>query len=257
MSSPARLATSDEYHVIAAAAREAEDAGDLAGARRLIGLLPDDERRRRWARSLDVGLALDDELERARWLLEPALRHGFGAGADVGSTARARLIVLAGDVLRARGAAALAASVESSHAAVQDPLLVDVALFDLGMLGRYRDEVLVPLGHRHAGVVESWLDRDVSAFEVQAVEPGGLVLHDLVHRQQTAVQRPGSEPGPELGDLLYGRVLPVRDRACFGVAPVRVDRVTARRVVRALARRAPLIERLRAVASYQRRSAAG
>jgi hypothetical protein len=43
--------------------------------------------------------------------------------------------------------------------------------------------------------------------------------------------------------------------ARFALPAVELDRIAARRVARAVVRRAPMGERLRAVASYQRRSA--
>jgi hypothetical protein len=64
-------------------------------------------------------------------------------------------------------------------------------------------------------------------------------------------------PALTKGNVLYGRVVPVRAEppAAFVLPPLIIDRPTARRVIRAVTRRAPVVERLRAVATYQRRAA--
>ena len=66
----------------------------------------------------------------------------------------------------------------------------------------------------------------------------------------------GAQDGPAVGDLVCGRIVPLPAGACFATPPVPVDRLTARRIGRAVLRSAPTAERLRAVASYQRRASA-
>jgi hypothetical protein len=236
----------DEELAIRAAARRAEDAGDLVGALRLLRLLGDDAELVRWRTSLAAGLRCRDETERARWLLQPAFRHGFV------SAARQALLTLAADVLRTRGRAAVAGSGETADAAVVDPLLIDAGLFDLGMLGDYLSRVLRPGGSPLVPLLARWPACRVSVFEVDGTDP--VLLTDLVHARP--VDGPVLVDGLEVGSLVYGRILPLPQGSCFSAPPVPVDRLTARRIARAVLRSAPPVEPLRAVASFQRRTAA-
>lgn len=240
------VALVDEHVVIRAAARRAEDAGDLLGARRLLGLLAHEADVAGWLTSIEAGLRCRDDDERALWLLQPAFRHGHV------SATRQTLLSLAADVLRTRGRPASAGSSETALAAATDPLLVDAGLFDLGMLERYLDRVLRPAGHPLVAVLERWVTCRTSVFEVEATDPPRLT--DRVQDRLVPDLRGGE--GLEAGQLLYGRLLPLPVGCRFAVAPVPVDRLTARRIVRAVLRAAPPVEQLRAVASHQRRLAA-
>lgn len=248
-SSAPSVALVDEHVVIRSAARRAEDAGDLLGARRLLGLLAHEADVNGWIASIDAGLRCRDDTERALWLLQPAFRHGYV------SATRQALISLAADVLRTRGRAASGGSGEAAAAAGTDPLLVDAGLFEFGMLGRYLERVLRPAGHPLVAVLARWVACPVSVFEVEAGEP--LQLTDRRQgRPVSGALRTDGLPGKlEVGQLLYGRLLPLPDGCCFAAAPVPVDRLTARRIVRALLRAAPPVEQLRAVAAHQRRAA--
>jgi hypothetical protein len=239
------LPDADEHAAIRAAARAAEDAGNLRGALRLVPLLPDDPERRRWLRSLEDGLHAEDEGARAAWLLQPALRHAAGG------LAWTQLLTVAADVLRTRGVPAVAGDPGTLACATTDPLLLDVGLFDLGMLQSYLDIVLGPRRHQAVGMLTTWAACPVSAYEVLAVADGTAMVRDLVGG--TTVGLPGATWQP--GVLLYGRVVHGAGMARFALPAVELDRIAARRVARAVVRRAPMGERLRAVASYQRRSA--
>jgi hypothetical protein len=235
----------DEHAAIRATARAAEDSGNLTGARRLVRLLPDDAERRRWLLSLEEGLRAADAAARAAWLLQPALRHATGGAA------RTQLLTVAADVLRTRGVAAVVGDLGTVACATSDPLLLDVGLFELGILQSYLDAVLVPQRHEAVDTLAAWADCPVSAHEVLAVDGDTATVRDLVGG--TAVEVAGAN-GSVTGALLYGRVVPAPGSARFALTPVEVDRIAARRVARAVVRRAPVGERLRAVASYQRRS---
>jgi hypothetical protein len=242
------LPDADEHAAIRAAARAAEDAGNLRGALRLVPLLPDEPERRRWVQSLEEGLHVEtekDETARTAWLLQPAMRHAAG------SVAWSRLLTLAADVLRTRGIPTVAGDLHSVAAATGDPPLIDAGLFDLGMLQSYLDAVLLPRGREAAGTLATWTACPVSAHEVLGVDRDTATVRDLVGG--TEVPLKGS--GWRAGALLYGRVVSEAGVARFALPPVELDRIAARRVARAVVRRAPVGERLRAVASYQRRSA--
>lgn len=242
------LPVDDEHAAIRAAARAAEDSGNLPGALRLVPLLPDDPERRRWWHSLQCGLHAVDDAARAAWLLQPALRHAAGGVAWM------PFLTLTADVLRARGVPAVAGDLHTVDCATSDPLVIDVGVFEFGFLQNYLDAVLVPRGDAAAEVLTAWIGCPISAHEVLAVEGATLTVRDLVAGETVDVE---DVVGWEPGALLYGRVVPTAGSARFALPAVELDRVAARRVARAFVRRAPVGERLRAVASYQRRSAAG
>lgn len=236
-----------EHLTIRIAARQAEDAGNLTGARRLLALLGDDAEVHRWRASLDAGLRCADDATRALWLLQPAFRHGC-------ATARRHVLnTLAADVLRTRGVAAVAGEPRSVACATQDPLLVDAGLFDLGMLADYVTRVLTPAAHPLVAVLQSWVGRPATVCEVQSAGPERWTLRDLSDGRAVEATAVHADAVGE-GELLYGRLLPLDGVARFAMPPVPVDRTTGRRVLRAVVRAAPLAERLRAIASHQRRS---
>jgi hypothetical protein len=195
--------------------------------------------------SLENGLLAADEGGRATWLLQPALRHAAGG------VVWTQLLAVAADVLRTRGVAAVAGDPCTVACATSDPLLLDAGLFDLGMLRSYLDAVLVPRRHEAADTLAAWAGCPASAHEVLTVDGNQATVRDLVGGATVDVGGTGWRQGA----LLYGRLLPASGAARFALPAVELDRIAARRVARAVVRRAPMGERLRAVASYQRRSA--
>lgn len=251
-SAPSR-ASDDEQLAVRTAARQAEDAGDLIGACRLLALLAESPEVLDWKASLEAGLRCRNDAERARWLLQPAFRHGCAAAR------RHVLAALAADVLRTRGIAAVTGEAASAACALRDPLLVDAGLFDLGMLADYVVRVLEPGRHPLRTVLQGWVGRPATVWEVRSVSGQRLDLQDLVDGAEIAATAATAATGaetrtePAAGDLLYGRLVPLGRGHGFTFPPVPIDRLPARRVLRAIVRAAPLAERLRAVASYQRR----
>jgi hypothetical protein len=229
------------------AARRAEDAGNFAGARRLLRLLPADAGVRRWTRSLDEVLALGSNPEPALlagWLVQPALRYGHELPQAGAVTA------LADEVLRTWGRSAAERAEQVSDRIIDDPLVADAGLFDEGILAAYLYCRVAPSLLARAFPVHCYPGAAIAAFETLEVRPTGMRLRSLLDGRQTWVE---PVPAAESGRLLYGRLVPGVRGSRFALPPVPVDRVTARRVIRAVARHAPVQERLRAVASYQRR----
>lgn len=269
--SPPALA--DEGLVLRRAARAAEDTGNVVGARRLVRLLPVDAEQRCWLRSLDEAVALGPDPEPGRlavWLLQPALRHGLG-------TLRAGAVrLLAHEVKRARGsgsdhraaghADSRSSSVETfSNPVLDDPLLADAALFDAGLLAAYLESALHPALLARAAPIADWPAAAGSVFEL--TERDGVTLardqrddHKVLLASNPAdpptSKPPAASPVPA---LVYGRPVPWPEEpgARFVLPPIPLDRITARRVLRAITRRAPVEERVRAVAAHQRRSSTG
>jgi hypothetical protein len=246
------LPSSPEEIFLRGAARAAEDAGDFPGARRLAARLRAGPERERWLASLDEVLSLGPDPEPdllARWLLQPALR--FGLRPDVAPA----YLRFADEVLRAWGYGARARTELARYRALSDPLVADAGLFDGGGLARYLTDGVCEQVRCAAAPIETWSRQPASVFAVTASGSTALHLQDLASGA-AVVTLP--MPGPEPGQLVYGRLLPdARGRRMFAFPPVPVDRLTAGRVRRAVLRSAPATERIRAVAVYQRRSSSG
>lgn len=246
--------TADEQVVLARTARRAEDSGDFAGARRLVRTLPPSPEQRRWLASLDAVLALGSEAatgELAGWLLQPALRFA------VESTRFSVVLGFADEVLRSRGLTAPERAARLAADPIVDPLVVDAALFDGEILAGYLEESLAPGLRSRAAPIETWPGCPPAVVEVLgAVGDGGAVgaegrpvrvrgvLDDRDHQVAPF-------PDSGLGGFRYGRLVnqPGNPSIRFALPPVRLDRITARRVARGVLRGAPVEERLRALAS--------
>jgi len=251
-------ALADEGLVLRRAARRAEDGGHVVGARRLVRLLPAEPDQRRWLRSLDEAVALGPAPEPgslALWLLQPALRFGL-ASLRAGAV---RLLVA--EVLRTRGEAGSRAhggdrglaQAFTPGAILDDPLLADAALFDAGLLEAYVQSALEPTVRDRAAPLAEWPKAEVSVFKVSTGD-GHLLARDLRDGHELRVHGE-----PAVPPLVYGRPVPwpAEPGARFVLPPLALDRLSARRVLRAITRRAPVEERLRAVAAHQRRSGSG
>ncbi len=249
----------DETVVVRRAARAAEDAGDLLGARRLVDLLPPDADRCRWRASLDEGLRLRavhpvaaaDPGAAAAWWSAPAMRFGLT------SPRAEQLLGLAATVLQGRGVPSPQRHRMAPTALQEEPALLDAALCDLGVLPMYLEQLAGAL-RRELDSLAAWSSRPATVWEVEAHEPGGLVVGDASgsRRTVTATSLRSAAPVPALGALLYGRVVPLPALGAasvtnpvwgFAVRPVPVNRLAARRVMRAVTRGGSLAERIRAV----------
>jgi hypothetical protein len=238
----------DEQVVLARAARRAEDAGDFAGARRLVRTLPPTPERRRWLVSLDAVLALGSEPaagDLAAWLLQPALRFA------VESTRFAVLLGFADEVLRSWGLTAPERAARLAAEPVVDPLVVDAALFDGGILAAYLGKGLAPALRRRAAPIETWPGGPPAVIEVVGLEGGPVRVRGVLDERDQLV---APFPDAGLGGFRYGRLVaqPGDPSVRFALPPVRLNRITARRVARAVIRSAPVEERLRAIASQRR-----
>jgi hypothetical protein len=241
----------DETLVVHRAARAAEDEGDLIGARRLVRLLPEGAEKWRWRASLDEGLRLGadhpaaaaDPGAAAAWWSAPAMRFGLE------SPRAAQLLALAAAVLQARGVAAPQRHRMAPGCLQDEPALLDAGLCDLGVLPLYLDQMADPL-RQALGSLDEWSRQPATIWEVDAVAPGGLVVSDATGLRRTvaaATPRVG-DARPATGTLLYGRVVPAPGPVWgFAVRPIPVNRVCARRVLRAVVRCGPVAERIRAV----------
>lgn len=229
----------DEAEVIRAAARRAEDAGDLAGAARLVAALAADDQTRRWAADLRRGRqALADGPDAtARWLLQPATRWGLT------SPHAARWLALGGEVLRARGLPAAERARGQLGCLWVEPAVRDAGLFELGILDSYLTSALAPDVLAQAPFLARWSGCPVSVWEV--ADDGRV--RDLASGREEHVDSGGQDgPGPP-GELLYGRLVPLAAGVGFALPPVVLGRLEARRVLRCLARASPLTERMRAL----------
>lgn len=236
--------------VLRTAARSAEDCGDFSGALRLVAQLPCGPERSAWLRSLREVLALGDAPaphQLGRWLVQPALRFGLRPACAPVFTGFAL------EVLRAWGLPGVERTRLAPARAAADPIVADAGLFDGGVFDRYLADALAAPLREAAGPLETWSRCPASAFEVRSSAPDCLQVADL-HTGRAVQVVP--EAVLEVGALCYGRLVPTGEpeREMFVLPPVAIDQVTAGRVVRAVSRAAPVAERLRAVASYQRRT---
>jgi hypothetical protein len=242
-----------EVHVLYAAARAAEDAGDLLGALRLVRRLPAALAGPRWAAELESAAVLcgAGSAAFACWLIRPALRWALGqpAGGLLERYAYLLLTTLGVPVAERRRRAA--------EVAVTDPVVIDAALWDGDLLRRYLTEVASPAVLARAGPVLQWPEQPFSVWSVDGPVSGGVRLTGAADGAAVTCLA-WSGPPPAAGELLYGRLLPV-DGAMpwtFAVTPTVVDRRGAARLLRALQRRSGPEERILAVARSRRRAQA-
>lgn len=252
---PRPLAFPDETLVVRRATRAAEDEGDLLGARRLVELLPDTGDTRRWRSSLELGIVLQadhpaaaaDPGAAAAWWSAPAMRFGLE------SPRSAQLLALAAGVLQSRGVAAPQRHRMAPGCLHEEPALLDAGLCDLGVLPLYLAQVAEPV-RRVLGLLNEWSRHPATIWEVENHEPGGLVLCDAggLRRTLATAATQSGPAAPAIGALLYGRIVPLPHRGAgrawgFTARPVPVNRLNARRVLRAVVRAGPVAERVRAV----------
>jgi hypothetical protein len=242
-----------EVHVLHAAARAAEDAGDLLGALRLVRRLPPALAGPRWTAELESAAVVSAEGSAAFacWLIRPALRWALAhpAGELLERYACLLLTTLGVPIAERRRRA--------GEVAATDPVVVDAALWDGDLLRRYLAEAASAGVLARAGPVEQWPEQPFSVWRYDGAATRGVRLTALADDAQVSCL--GWEgPSPAAGDLLYGRLLPVEGAVplAFAVAPTVVDRRCASRLLRAFQRRSGPEERILAVARSRRRAQA-
>ncbi len=238
--------------VVRKAARAAEDAGDLAGAARLVSVLPPDEMSSRWSGQLAARCALPADAApyvRGVCLLGPAQRWAAeGPG-------RQAMLQLAQATLRTGPGSAAEREARSSLLAAFDPLVADIALFDDDMLNAYLQHALSPAVLSRCGPVAEWGQVPGTVFEVLATGDGSSSLvrpvltpaHPDGETSASPVRVLGPAGAP--GELLYGRAVGAGiGELVFALPPVPLTPVHAGRVQRCLLRRSPAVERIRLLA---------
>ena len=236
------------------AARAAEDAGDYRGALRLVRRLPETEWTRRWLGQLEHVLGLAEGApERAAWLVYPAVRWARERPAGELLERYARLLLMTLGVLGPERELLL------GLVASTDPVVLDAALFDGGLLRRYVTESLSPGLLTGGGPVADWQAQPPSIWRMEGLRDDAVLLHDLWSQEPArGLAWPAARLTPS-GTLMFGRLVPVPGGIgrAFAVAPIRVDQRCAARLLRARRRAAGPEERLRAVARFRRRDQHG
>jgi hypothetical protein len=169
--------------------------------------------------------------ERAQWLYRKAL--GF-------------LLDSSGEVLAdlARFRSADATSQEGLLEALQDGLVIDVALCEGGIFDVFlemRGELLPP---DERAMADMWALRERSVFEVESVKPGrSLTLRDLRTGDVVEVSERSASQQLRSGTLICTRVLPVADswQVFGGIEPIGLHE---RKEILALLDAGPLPEEL-------------
>lgn len=249
------LPSAGEAEVLRAAARAAEDSGDFEGALRLVRRLPDRPGARDWLRELRTaaGFPASASAELACWLTHPALRWAQErpAGDLLERHARLMLTTLG---LRAPDRVGRIAAV-----AATDPVVVDAGLFDGGLFAGFLAEAISPGLLSRAGPVGTWSEHPASVWQLRGHCDDFVMLHDLWTDLDVRTLPWHSSRAMATGALVYGRLVPVVGDVplTFALAPVSVDARCAARVLRTRQRVGGPEERLRAVARFRRREAAG
>lgn len=238
-----------EEVVVCRAARAAEDEGDLAGAERLLSLLPADETVRRWRVELAARRRLSADAapyRRGLCLLGPAQRWAAEG------PARPSMRELAQVALRVRTVSPAERDAAASTLAAFDPLVGDVALFDDDMLSHYLQHAVDASLLLGCGPVDSWGGVPGAVFEVLSAGDS----HTPARLRPTAPASAGGGatiavvgPVGSTTGLVYGRAVPTgTGEHVFALPPVPLSAVQAGRVQRALLRRSPGSERVRLLA---------
>ncbi len=253
--------------MLRAAARAAEDAGDFAGALRLVRGLPQGPAVARWRDQLAEAAAVgpDDVAGFGRWLVHPALRWARERPEGVVLVRDAQLL------LEVMGLRAAERARRVARVAVQDPVVVDAGLFDRGLLARYLDAAAGAAVQQRAGPVKEWLATAPAVWQVRSRGDGVVRLRDLSGDDaagevaasevdcagwRTSPRADGPHP-VAAGALLYGRLVPTAgDPALrFVLPPDVIDQRCASRLLRDLRRGTDPQERIRALAHCRRRTA--
>lgn len=239
-----------ETQVLRQAAREAEDAGDFAGALRLVGGLPADGETATWRAQLEevAALAPMASAQIGCWMVNPALRWALARPIGEALESYARLM------LTTLGVPAPDRNSRLARVAAEDRVVADAGLFDAGLFDAYL-ALISPLLLARVGPVASWSLCRPSIWQVVSAGAGSLTVHDCWTGDDVECVR-WSAPGlTATGVLLYGRLVPVEGELplAFALAPTVVDSRCAARILRARHRGSGPEERLRAIAHSRRR----
>lgn len=218
----------EDLHVLTAA-RLAEDAGDFD---RAISLLKESPRPLEdgWLADLKHIRELPPDAPSdvwLRWLLSAATRFVLERRAlDVACH-------YAVVVLQAMGADATQIRDHTLPRAMQDVIVHDACLFDEGGLAGYLECRAAAHIVERAGPVTEWPHVPPSAFELVGTDHGVDTVLDLSASRQRRVKDTNVFRGLPPGSVVYGRVGPISEHPgeAFGLQPVQIDRVTARRLV--------------------------
>lgn len=136
--------------------------------------------------------------KRAPWVYTKAVTHAMRARQADALLGYAE--ILAGDE----------ASQKAVDRAMDDPLAIDLALFDGELLGDFVRECAVLLPADELALAQSWLDSERRLLEVVSTEPGrGLSCRDLLTDEDIDVLDVTMSRSSQPLDLIYGR--PLRD----------------------------------------------
>jgi hypothetical protein len=109
------------------------------------------------------------------------------------------------------------------HAALGDPLVADLALFEDGVLERFCDIRGPLLPADELVLARSWIGRPLGLYEVERAVPGAsLGLRDLTTGEQVSVTDRSASEGAEVGDLRCARVLAIGDEHMLAPGVLRI-----------------------------------
>ena len=110
------------------------------------------------------------------------------------------------------------------EAALDDPLVTDLALFEQGGLQAFCDERGPLLPADELALARSWIGARPSLYEVAAVAPGDaeVGLRDLRTGERTRVTDRSASAGLTAGQLVFARLVPVGQRQQLAPAILRV-----------------------------------
>jgi hypothetical protein len=133
--------------------------------------------------------------DRVPWLAEKAagyvLRRGGEAGLDLFDLAVAW---------------AAPGNPDAVYEALDDPIVVDLALTELGWFGTFLEERGPLLPEDERDLAATWLDVERTVYEVEAARPGEAVLRDVRTGEQIEVREPEAV-APAVGEVLCGRAV--------------------------------------------------
>ncbi len=240
-----------ELSVLRLAARQAEDAGDFAGARRLVARMPPSAECRRWLRQLGAVLQAEDEVARACWLVHPAVRWAY----DV--RGQAMLEGLAELLLRVLGVPAAQRCEALPDVVAQDPVVLDAGVFDSPVFDGYLAALARVDGPMRADLAR-WSRTPASVFRITGFAGTGqqslVLLRDLCRDTEVACRAWAAAAPSAVGELIHGRLVAVMGVNAFALDPVVVDPRCSARLLRARRQGSGPEERIRAVARARLRS---
>ncbi len=132
----------------------------------------------------------------------------------------------------ARAAAEGAGRPEASAQLASEPFLLDLIVFDTGVIDRFAAERAVLLPPGEVEMLHDWMAVDRRLWELAEVEVGvRIVLRDILSDETVEVPDQVASASLQVGDLLLTRIVPVHGEVQLigqplPVTPARRDRVT-------------------------------